>query len=169
MKAQEVRYLKKGFSLFELLIVLAVFSVFLIVLSIVLNDYLKKAEQNIEVLDALKRLTEASNKVTQYLLRASGDAISVKIASSTEITFDIIIAGEKINAKLQVADENTVLYYENNLSETIKVENVEIRFEKADPSSEIDLPVKLTAKTRNPFNKDSNLVIESTIYPPGVR
>ncbi|MFN3284645.1 MAG: type II secretion system protein [Pseudothermotoga sp.] len=161
--------MKKAFTLLELLIVLAIFSSFLIVLTLVLNNYLVSSQKNIALLDSFRRLTETADKVNEYLIKASGPANSVKVESATKVTFDIIIAGQKINSTLDVIDDTKFNYYENDQVQTIPVENVTIRFSKMSQSSDVDLPLKLTVSTANPYRADSVLSMEFVVYPPGVR
>lgn len=161
--------MKKAFTLLELIIVLAIFSSFLVIFTLVLNNYLVKAQRNIALLDSFRRLTETADKVNEYLMKASGPANSLKVESATEVSFDIIIAGQKINAALEIIDDTKFNYYENNQVQTIPVENVTIRFSRLSQSSDIDLPLKLTVSAPNPFSIGSTLSVEFTVYPPGVR
>lgn len=161
--------MKKAFTLLELLIVLAIFSSFLIIFTLVLNNYLVSSQKNIALLDSFRRLTETADKVNEYLIKASGPANSVKVESATKVTFDIIISGQKINSTLDVIDDTKFNYYENDQIQTIPVENVTIRFSKMSQSSDVDLPLKLTVSTANPFRADSTLSMEFVVYPPGVR
>lgn len=161
--------LKKAFTLLELLIVLAIFSSFLAILTLVLNNYLIKAQKNIALLDSFRRLTETADKINEYLIKASGPANSMKLESATKVTFDIIIAGQKINASLEIVDNTKFNYYENDQVETIPIENIVVKFSKMSQSSDIDLPLKLFVSTPNPFSIDSTLSMEFTVYPPGVR
>lgn len=161
--------MKKAFTLLELLIVLAIFSSFLIVLTLVLNNYLVNSQRNIALLDSFRRLAETADKVNEYLIKASGPANSVKVDSATKVTFDIIIAGQKINAVIDVVDDTKFNYYENDQVQTVPIENVTVRFSKMSQSSDVDLPLKVTVSTANPFRAGSTLSMEFTVYPPGVR
>ncbi|MEJ5229664.1 MAG: type II secretion system protein [Pseudothermotoga sp.] len=161
--------MKKAFTLLELIIVIAIFTSFLIVLVLVLNNYLDKAQKNILLLDSFRRLSETADKVIEYLTKAAGPTTSVKVESPTKVTFDIILYGQKINAAIEVVGTTEFKYYENEQVQTIPVENVAISFAKAVPTSEIDLPLKVTVSTPNPFNPTSTLSMEFTVYPPGVR
>ncbi|HOJ87483.1 MAG TPA: type II secretion system protein [Pseudothermotoga sp.] len=161
--------MKKAFTLLELIVVLAIFSSFLVVLTLVLNNYLVKAQKNIALLDSIRRLTETADKVNNYLIRASGPANSVRIESATQVTFDIIISGQKINAAIEVVDNTRFNYRENDQVQTVTVEDVSIRFSKAGASADVDLPIKMTVTTPNPYNTSSTLSMEFVVYPPGVR
>lgn len=161
--------MKKAFTLLEMLIVLAVFSSFLVILTLVLNNYLVKSQKNIALLDTLRRLTETADRVNEYLIKASGPSNSVKIESATKVTFDIIISGQKINAAIEIVDDTKFNYRENDQVQTVPVENVTIRFSKSNQSTEIDLPLKLTVSAPNPFDTNSILSLEFNVYPPGVR
>ncbi|HEY8543013.1 MAG TPA: hypothetical protein VIL29_11555, partial [Pseudothermotoga sp.] len=79
------------------------------------------------------------------------------------------IAGQKINASLEIVDNTKFNYYENDQVETIPIENIVVKFSKMSQSSDIDLPLKLIVSTPNPFSIDSTLSMEFTVYPPGVR
>ncbi|MGJ8454774.1 type II secretion system protein [Pseudothermotoga sp. U03pept] len=161
--------MKKAFTLLELIIAIAIFTSFLIVLILVLNNYLDKAQKNILLLDAFRRLSETADRVIEYLTKAAGPTTSVKVESPTKVSFDIILYGQKINAAVEVVDTRQFKYYENEQVQTIPVENVVVRFAKAVPASEIDLPLRVIVSTPNPFNATSTLSMEFTVYPPGVR
>ncbi len=162
--------MRKGFTLIEIIIVITIFSIFTIVLALVLNDYLKKAEQNIQLLDGIRRLTETAEKVIQILNKANGPANSVKILSETEIQFDMIILGRKISCDVTVDNQNhQLIYREDNQPQIITIENVEVRFYSASSTSETNLPVKVVTSIPNPMNRLSKISLEFLVYPPGVR
>lgn len=156
-------------TLIELLITLAVLSIFTALVLLLMSNYFEKTEKNIKLLDALRRLNDAGDKMIELLNRAAGPANSVELVSATEVRFDIILAGQKINARVKVLSETEVQYFEDDKSVLIPIENVQIRFQSGSQNPETVLPLKLIVKTSNPFNPSSLLSLEYSIYPPGVR
>lgn len=160
---------RKGMTLIELLITLAVLSIFTALVLLLMSNYFEKTEKNIKLLDALRRLNDAGDKMVELLNRAAGPANSVELVSATEVRFDIILAGQKINARVKVLSETEVQYFEDDRSVLIPIENVQITFQSGSQNPETVLPLKLIVKTSNPFNPSSLLSLEYSIYPPGVR
>ncbi|MGB9789597.1 prepilin-type N-terminal cleavage/methylation domain-containing protein [Thermotoga caldifontis] len=160
---------RKGLTLIELLITLAVLSIFTALVLLLMSNYFEKTEKNIKLLDALRRLNDAGDKMVELLNRAAGPANSVELVSATEVRFDIILAGQKINARVKVLSETEVQYFEDDRSVLIPIENVQITFQSGSQNPETVLPLKLIVKTPNPFNPSSLLSLEYSIYPPGVR
>lgn len=157
-------------TLIELLITLAVLSIFTALILLLMSSYFEKTEKNIKLLDALRRLNDAGDKMIELLNRAAGPANSVELVSATEVRFDIILAGQKINARVKVLSETEVQYFEDDRSVLIPIENVQIRFQSDSQNpDETALPLRLIVKTSNPFNPSSLLSLEYSIYPPGVR
>ncbi|KAF2957167.1 hypothetical protein AS159_09005 [Thermotoga sp. Ku-13t] len=160
---------RRGMTLIELLITLAVLSIFTALVLLLMSNYFEKTEKNIKLLDVLRRLNDAGDKMIELLNRAAGPANSVELVSATEVRFDIILAGQKINARVKVLSETEVQYFEDDRSVLIPIENVQITFKSDSQNPETVLPLKLIVKTSNPFNPSSLLSLEYSIYPPGVR
>ncbi len=152
------------------MVVIAIFSVFSIVFALVLNDFVRRAEQNVQVLETFRRLTEVAEKVIQLLNKASGPANTVKILSDTQIQFDIIVLGRKISCRVTADNENhQLIYIEEDQPQAIPLGNVDVRFYSGSSSTEIDLPIKIIVTTQNPINLSSTMSLEFLVHPPGVR
>ena len=78
---------KKGFTLVELIVVLAIFASFIVLITIVMNNYLHKIQRDIELVDVMRRLTDAADKVTQILIRAKGNASSIDISDTGTVSY----------------------------------------------------------------------------------
>ncbi|RKX48288.1 MAG: hypothetical protein DRP38_05045, partial [Thermotogae bacterium] len=66
----------KGFTITEVIIVMVIFSIFVLGMIYLLNTYISKVDRNIKILDAINRMTQAGELVTQYLIKATGNATS---------------------------------------------------------------------------------------------
>jgi len=159
----------KGFTITEVIIVMVIFSVFVLGMIYLLNTYISKVDRNIKILDAINRMTQAGELVTQYLIKATGNATSISIdESGTEVTFDIVLAGNKIRANLTVVNDKLIRYAEADQTINLSIDNVDVKFDfkyKNPPR----LPIVVTISTPNPMNKDATLSIEYELYPPGIR
>jgi len=169
----------KGFTITEVIIVMVIFSIFVLGMIYLLNTYMSKVDRNIKLLDAINRMTQAGELVTQYLIKATGNATSIEISDSgTEITFNITLAGNIISAKLTVINNKLIKYSEDDQVVDIPIDDVNIKFgftrspTDTEPSTSGRLPIIVTISTANPFNPfdvDSSLRVEYKLYPPGIR
>ena len=156
----------KGFTITEVVIVMVIFSVFVFGMIYLLNTYMNKVDKNIKLLDTINRMTQAGELVTQYLIKATGNATSIRISESgTEIAFDIVLEGNKIAANLTVINSRLIRYTEENQTIDLSIDDVFIKFDM--PSGRPPIEVKISSP--DPINKGATLTIEYELYPPGIR
>jgi len=165
---------KKGFTLVELIVVLAIFASFIVLITIVMNNYLHKIQRDIELVDVMRRLTDAADKVTQILIRARGNASSIDISDTgTAVDFEILFAEKAILSQLEVVNSSLLKYTESYSGEStsllIPIEDVEVTFQSLSDSTSVDLPIQLSVSAPNPLIQESTITMNFTIYPPGVR
>ncbi|AEH50658.1 type II secretion system protein [Pseudothermotoga thermarum] len=157
--------MKKAFTVLEIVIVIAVFAVFTIVFALVINDYLKKAQQHIQILETIRQLTETANSVIRILSKASGSANSINVSEKV-VQFQIIIpeilGTGIINCKL-ISEEDKLIYLEEEQMLTIPTRGVTVTF---DPST--SLPIKFSVEANNPMNPNSKISMTFSVYPPGI-